>query len=178
MALEDVTCEVCGSHQMQAATLQGVNVERCGLCDHVQGEPALLARLEAHDEAEARGFHPDVYPLVQALEEVPTFHVVSTSVGRAETSEFPFVFLRLDPGGLTDLEKLLTSLEMANRSTQRRWVVECTLQRELLFVLRPRFWKAVLEIDATDIREARTDFRVLADIIARDVKLGWWRGGA
>ena len=62
-----------------------------------------------------------------------------------------------------------------NRSTQRRWVVECTLQRELLFVLRPRFWKPVLEIDANDIREARTDFRVLADILARDVQLAWWR---
>ena len=32
-----------------------------------------------------------------------------------------------------------------------------------------------LEIDATDIREARADFRVLAEILARDVKLSWWR---
>jgi hypothetical protein len=53
-------------------------------------------------------------------------------------------------------------------------VVECTLQRGLLFVLRPRFWKAVLEIDERDIREAREDFKLLAEILARDVKLSWW----
>ncbi|MDF1702624.1 MAG: hypothetical protein P1V36_15850 [Planctomycetota bacterium] len=173
--MDESPCDVCGSHQMEPATLRGASVMRCGLCDHVQGDAELMAGIDALDEAEQRGLHPDVYPLVQALEQVPTFHVTSTSVGRVETSEFPFVFLRLDPGGLRDLERLLTSLEMANRTTQRRWVVECTLQRELRFVLRPRFWKAILEIDANDIREARSDFRVLAEILARDVQLGWWR---
>lgn len=168
-------CDECGSHQMEPDVVDGARVERCGLCDHVQGGARTIDRRDEVDEARDRGHHPDVYPLVRALEEVRTFTVVSTSVGRAETGEFPFVFLRLVPGGLRDLEKLLTSLEMANRTTKRRWVVECTLQRELVFVLRPRFWKAVLEIDATDIREARSDFRVLADILARDVKLGWWK---
>ena len=172
---DQLTCDVCGSHQMEAEVLDGARVDRCGLCDHVQGDEGRVARLEAVDEADVRGVHPDVFPLVKALEEVPTFTVSGTSVGRAETSEFPFVFLRVAPGGLRDVERLLTSLEMANRSTKRRWVVECTLQRELLFVLRPRFWKPILDIDATDIREARTDFRVLADILARDVKLSWWR---
>ena len=168
-------CDVCGNRQLEPVRMLGVEVARCGLCDHVQGDAAAIARIEQHQEAEERGFHPDVYPLVQALETVPTFTVTGTSVGRAETSEFPFVFLRLAPEGLRDLERLLTSLEMANRSTKRRWVVECTLQRGLLFVLRPRFWKAVLEIDATDIREAREDFRVLAEILARDVQLSWWK---
>ena len=168
-------CEVCGSYQMEVDVLDGARVERCGLCDHVQGDAQRVDHLEVQDEARERGHHPDVYPLVRALEEVPTFQVVGTSVGRVETGEFPFLFLRLAPGGLKDLERLLTSLEMANRSTQRRWVVECTLQRELVFVLRPRFWKPVLEIDATDIREARSDFHVLADILARDVKLAWWK---
>ena len=173
--MDDGVCEVCGSHQMEVTTVRGVEVERCGLCDHIQGDEGRVAHLEAQDEAAASGHHPDVYPLVRALDEVPTFTVVNTSVGRAETGEFPFVFFRIADGGLKHLERLLTSLEMANRSTQRRWVVECTLQRELLFVLRPRFWKPVLEIDANDIREARTDFRVLADILARDVQLAWWR---
>lgn len=173
--MDDGVCEVCGSRQMEPITLRGVEVERCGLCGHVQGDEARVAQLEAEAEAEASGHHADVYPLVRALDEVPTFRVVSTSVGRAETGEFPFVFFRVTEGGLKHVERLLTSLEMANRTTQRRWVVECTLQRELLFVLRPRFWKPVLEIDANDIREARTDFRILADILARDVQLAWWR---
>ena len=51
----------------------------------------------------------------------------------------------------------------------------CTLQRGLLFILRPRFWKPVLDIDAKDIAEARADLPLLAKAIQRDVQLGWWR---
>jgi len=167
-------CDECGSHQVVPVSIDGLDVEQCGLCDYIQGDAAGVAALDQRREAEERGFHPVVFPLVRALESVATFRVAGTSVGRAETGEFPFVFLRLEPGGLRDLERLLTSLEMANRTTKRRWVVECTLQRGLMFVLRPRFWKAVLEIDETDIREARDDFRVLASILTRDVGLGWW----
>jgi hypothetical protein len=167
-------CEVCGSHQLLPVSIEGVELQQCGLCDHLHGDTRALAEEEVRRDGEARGFHPVVYPLVRALETVPTFHVTSTSVGRAETGEFPFVFLRLDAGGLKDMERLLTSLEMANETTKRRWVVECSLQRGLLFVLRPRFWKAILEIDDVDIREARGDFKILADILARDVQLSWW----
>jgi hypothetical protein len=79
-------------------------------------------------------------------------------------------------GGLSDVENLLTSLEMANRSTKRRWVVELSLQRGLLFILRPRFWKAILDISPEDIREAHADLSLLARTIGRDVQLSWWRG--
>ncbi|MDJ0520554.1 MAG: hypothetical protein QNJ90_00615 [Planctomycetota bacterium] len=168
-------CEECGSHQLEIAVLEGVELERCGLCDHLQGNPQAIARLDERREAEELGYSPIVYPLVKALELVPTFHVTAASPGRVETNEFPFVFLRVAQDGLRDVERLLTSLEMANQSTRRRWVVECTLQRGLLFILRPRFWKPILEIDNNDIREARYDFKILADILSRDVKLSWWR---
>jgi hypothetical protein len=168
-------CEECGSRQVESVQLEGVRVERCALCDHLQGDPSAVARIEQRREAAERGFHPIVYPLVQALEAVPTFHVTAASAGRPETTEYPFVFLRLEPEGLRDLERLLTSLEMANRSTKRRWVVECSLQRGLLFILRPRFWKPVLEINERDILEARGDLELLADVLARDVRLGWWK---
>ena len=84
------------------------------------------------------------------------------------------LFLRLDSQGLPYLERLLTSLEMANRETKRRWVVEASLQRGLLFVLRPRFWKRVSEITAEDIEEARADLATLGRVIERDVRLPWW----
>jgi hypothetical protein len=168
-------CEECGSHQVASVVLEGSRVERCALCDHLQGDATTIARLERRREATERGFHATVYPLVRALEGVPTFTVSAASAGRPETTEYPFVFLRLAPEGLRDLERLLTSLEMANRSTKRRWVVECSLQRGLLFILRPRFWKPVLEINERDILEARDDLELLADVLARDVKLGWWK---
>lgn len=169
-------CEECGSRQVEEAEVEGVAVDVCGLCDHVQGDPRKVALVQERREAAERGFHRNVYPLVKSLEQVRSFHVESASAGRPETGEYPFVFLRLAPDGLRDLERLLTSLELANHHTQRRWVVECSLQRGLLFILRPRFWKPVLSIDGQDIREARADLALLARTIARDLGLSWWGG--
>jgi hypothetical protein len=170
-------CEECGNRQVAPATIEGVAVLSCRLCGHLQGDEAKVALAELRLEARERGYDVDVYPLVKALESVPTFTVSAASGGREEITEYPFVFLRLAPEGLHDLERLLTSLEMANRATRRRWVVECSLQRGLLFILRPRFWKAVQAITAQDIAESRADLGVLAEAIARDVNLSWWREG-
>jgi hypothetical protein len=169
-------CEECGSHQVAPRRVEGVEVGECGLCGHVQGDEEEVALVAQRSEAAERGFSPIVYPLVKALESVPTFRVSAASAGRVETGEYPFVFLRLQETGLQDLERLLTSLEMANQGAQRRWVIECALQRGLLFILRPRFWKAIVEINDVDISEARADLKHLAEIVARDQKLGWWRG--
>jgi hypothetical protein len=167
-------CDECGSRQVAEAEVAGTFVLRCALCGHMQGDPNRVEAAETHQEAEERGYAPEVYPLVKALETVPTFKVAGASSGRTDGSEYPFVFLRLATTGLRDLERLLTSLEMANRSTKRRWVVETTLQRGLLFILRPRFWKRVQDIDSKDIQEARADLPVLAASIQRDVRLSWW----
>jgi hypothetical protein len=155
--------------------VQGVDVEQCGLCDHVQGAADAVGMVAERREAKESGHDPAVYPLVKAMDEVPTFQVVSASAGRGETSEYPYVFFRVRGDGLRDVERLLTSLEMANQATQRRWVVECSLQRGLLFILRPRFWKPVLEIDERDIREARADLELLAEVLTRDRQLSWGR---
>ena len=168
-------CETCGSTQVRPTKLEGFQVDQCGLCGHVQGDGTQVAQLALHREAEERGLDPAVYPLVQALEQVPLFRVDQASAGRAKTAEYPFVFLRVAAGGLPHVERLLTSLEMANHQTKRRWVVECSLQHGLLFIVRPRFWKPVLEINATDVREARSDLPLLAQAIRRDVQLSWWQ---
>ncbi len=168
-------CEVCGSRQIEQGLVAGEVVSVCGLCGEVQGDATTRQRLEERREAIERGFDPLVYPLVCALEAIPEVRVEHASAGRPGTAEYPFVFLRLGDRALSQLERLLTSLEMANRTTHRRWVVECSLQRGLLFILRPRFWKAILEISETDVLEARQDLPILAQLIARDVSLGWWR---
>jgi hypothetical protein len=168
-------CEECGSHHVEETEVEGERVEVCRLCDHLQGDDARVARVRLRLEAAERGIQPAVYPLVRAMEAVPTFRVATASAGRPDRGEYPFVFLRVAADGLRDVERLLTSLEMANRVTKRRWVVECSLQHGLLFILRPRFWKPVLDIDARDIEEARHDLAVLAETLERDVRLGWWR---
>jgi len=168
-------CEECGSHQVLARRLEGVDIEECGLCGHLMGEDARVAVVEERRAARERGLDPEIYPLVKALECVPTFRVESASAGEAGRGDYPFVFLRLDPEGLLDLERLLTTLEMANHATKRRWVVECALQRGLLFILRPRFWKPVTAITADDVRESRGDLAVLAEALQKNVNAPWWR---
>lgn len=168
-------CDECGSTQVAEAQVEGVQVGLCALCGHVQGDEAQVALVTEKREAAERGVDPVIYPLIRALETVPTFRVDGASAGRPSINDYPYVFLRVKEGGLADVERLLTSVEMANRSTQRRWVVECSLQRGLLFILRPRFWKPVLDISAQDIAEARADLPLLAKAIERDVKLSWWQ---
>jgi len=169
-------CDECGSTQVAETEVEGARVELCALCGHVQGDDQQVALVRNRREAAERGFDPVIYPLVRALEAVPTFRVSGASAGRPSINDYPYVFLRVKEGGLVDVERLLTSVEMANRGTKRRWVVECSLQRGLLFILRPRFWKPVLDISAQDIAEARADLPLLAKAIERDVNLSWWQG--
>lgn len=170
-------CEECGSRQVTLRLVEGVEVEECALCGHLQGDDARVERVATVRAARERGLDEAVLPVVEALERVPTFRVAGAAGGDAARGEYPFVFLRLEPGGLLDLERLLTALEMANHATKRRWVVECALQRGLLFILRPRFWKPVTAITADDIREARADLYVLAATLKGNVDAPWWGGG-
>lgn len=167
-------CEACGNRRLVPKTIEGVELLECELCEELQGDDAQVALAEERREGRDRGFDGRIYPLVKALERVPTFKVSGADPGGADRTEYPYVFLRLAPGGLAHLERLLTSLEMANRETRRRWVVEASLQRGLLFILRPRFWKLVSQITADDIRESQLDLDVLARILRRDVQLPWW----
>src|SRR5262245_53604608 len=167
-------CESCGSQRVVARAVEGVEILECELCGELAGDDQAVGLVTSRREARERGFDPAIYPLVTALERVPTFKVVAAEAGRPERSEYPFVFLRLSAAGLVHIERLLTSLEMANRETRRRWVVEATLQRGLLFALRPRFWKQVAEITPQDIDDARSDLAVLGRVLARDVRLPWW----
>jgi hypothetical protein len=170
-------CESCGNRRVVPKTVEGVAVRECELCGALAGDDDEgVAAAEARREGRERGFDPRVYPLVRALEKVPTFDVAAADAGRADRGEYPYVFLRLREGGLAHLERLLTSLEMVNRRTRRRWVVEAALQRGLLFILRPRFWKAVSEITPRDIEDAQADLAVLASVLHRDVDLPWWTG--
>lgn len=168
-------CDECGSRQVVPRLLEGVELQECALCGHLIGDDRAVALVERHREARERGFDVHVYPLVLALQSVPTFKVSSASAGDPERGEYPFVFLRLEPAGLMDLERLLTTLEMANHATKRRWVVECALQRGLLFILRPRFWKPVTAITRDDILESRCDLAVLAETLKRTSAAPWWR---
>ena len=54
-------------------------------------------------------------------------------------------------------------------------LVELTLQHAVVFVLRPRFFKAPHEVTSQEIDRTREDLRTLARRLRRDVGLSWWR---
>jgi hypothetical protein len=74
------------------------------------------------------------------------------------------------------LERLLRSLELANRETRLRWLVELTLQRGIVCLLRPRFYKSPSDLTPEDLDAAQKDLLVLGRSFRRDLGLSWWRG--
>jgi hypothetical protein len=168
-------CDVCGGYRVVPREIDGVAVGECGLCGALQGDDDAVALVERRREARRRGLDPRMEPLVRALESVGAFRVAQSGGGDPDLREYPYVFLRVGRDGIPFLERLLTSLEMANRETKRRWVVELALQHGMLFILRPRFWKAVRDITEQDIREAQGDLEVLGRVLGRDVRLAWWQ---
>ena len=170
-----LACDTCGNRRLTPKTVEGIDLFECALCGALQGDDDAVTIAEERLEGRERGFDPTIYPLVKALETVPTFTVSAADPGRADRTEYPYVFIRLAADGLVHLERLLTSLEMANRETRRRWVVEAALQRGLLFILRPGFWKPVSAITKADITDSQRDLEVLGRVLRRDVNLPWWQ---
>ena len=95
---------------------------------------------------------------------------------RVATTRFGIV-LGAHGGALAQFAKNARMFINGPLGSGRQWLSWIHLEdviRGLLFILRPRFWKAVLDINANDITEARADLPVLAQSLRRDVSLGWW----
>jgi len=86
------------------------------------------------------------------------------------------VLLALTKNDTAWLERLLRSLELANRETRLRWLVELTLQHGITCLLRPRFYKSPADLTPEDLDAAQKDLGVLGRSFRRDLGLSWWRG--
>jgi hypothetical protein len=73
------------------------------------------------------------------------------------------------------IERLLRSLELANRQTRLRWLIELSLQHEIVYILRPRFWQPPHRITPEEFATAKADMSILARRLRRDLLLSWWR---
>ena len=102
-------CDECGSRQVAPRRLEGVDVEECGLCGHLMGDDRAIAVVEERRAAREGGLAPEVYPLVLALERVPTFHVENATAGEEGRGDYPYVFLRLDPAGTAHVTDVIAS---------------------------------------------------------------------
>lgn len=167
-------CDSCGSRNVSRREIEGHLLFECHLCGDLSGDDAAILLIDELREGRARGLEDEVIPLVSVLESTRAFKLVHASSGWREKGEAPSILFAVS-GELRHVEKLLRSLEMANRETHFRWLVELTLQQSIVFVLRPRFFKPPREITAGEIDKAREDLGRLARRLRRDVSLSWWR---
>ncbi|MHC4957123.1 MAG: hypothetical protein ACYTGN_02025 [Planctomycetota bacterium] len=162
-------CDVCGSRNVARREIDGYFLEECGLCGNLQGDDRAVALIEELREGRARGLDDEVIPLVSVLEKTGAFHVLQA------TATPPQVLLELKELDARPIERLLRSIEMANRKTKRRWLIELSLQHGVVYILRPRFWQPPQEISPADLKEAGADFAILARHLRRDLGLSLWQ---
>lgn len=168
-------CDACGSRSVQRREVEGHLLYECDLCGELFGDDAAIAAVVMLREGRDRGLEDAIVPLVFALEATHAFKLVKASIGWREKGEPPSVLFSAVRSGLRDVEKLLRSIELANRKTTFRWLVELSLQHSVVFVLRPRFFKSPRDLTVAEINQARDDLSVLARQLRRDSELSWWR---
>ena len=77
-------CDSCGAHRVVSRVIEGVPLGECALCGALHGGDEMVALAELRREGRERGFDPRIYPLVRALERVPTFSVSAADARRPE----------------------------------------------------------------------------------------------
>ena len=168
-------CDVCGSRNVSRHDVEGVLLEECNLCGNLQGDDEAVSHIENLRNGRARGLDDEIIPLVAVLEVVHAIRIVHASAGIPDQGEPPHVFFALVKNDTRPIERILKSVELANRETKLRWVLELSLQHEIVYMLRPRFLKPPRDITRAEIREARKDLPLLARRLKRDQSLSWWR---
>lgn len=168
-------CDACGSHSVTRRDIEGYLLFECQLCGEMFGDDEAIALIDELREGRARGLDDEVIPLVSVLESTQAFRLVHASIGWKEKGEAPSVLFTAVRSDMRDIERLMKSLELANRRTHHRWLVELSLQQTLVFVLRPRFYKPPADITPGEIEQARADLGTVATQLRRDVSLSWWR---
>jgi len=168
-------CDVCGSARVTRREVEGYLLEECQLCGNLQGNDEAVARVEELRTGRQRGFDDAVVPLAAALESTGVFRIIHGSAGDPEANESPCLFFTLLKNDTSYIERLLRTLELANRETRLRWLIELSLQKAIVYILRPRFWMPPAQVSPDDIRAARKDLPVLARLLRRDLSLSWWR---
>ena len=102
-------------------------------------------------------------------------HKVCRGLSHGNYLPAPSVIFAMTHKELPAIERLLRSIELANRETRMRWMIELALQQTVVFILRPRFYKQPREVTSGEIEDARRDLGTLGRCLRRDVGLSWWR---
>lgn len=168
------TCDECGSHNVVRQHVHGRLIEECGLCGHLQGDPADVAAVDEIREAEQAGVAPELVGLMRTLDSIAGLKVdrrLTTAAGHALP---PVVYFAVGPHGLEVIDRLARTLLLVARRTSTLWTVEATHQGRLLFALRPRHAVPGEAPEPSLVHPLVRDLGVLRDALRRDLKLPWW----
>jgi len=167
-------CEECGSHDVERKQLYGLWLEECGLCDHLQGDPREVARVELRREADALGISTGLFGLIRVLDSVPGIVVDRHLTTVSGALMPPTLFFTIRSQALEILDRLTRSLLLSRSQTSTLWTVEASHQGRLLFVLRPRLFHSAAELSRNEEEGLERDLDTLHRTLARDVLLPWW----
>ena len=120
-------CDSCGSRRVSRREIEGQLLFECDLCGELSGDDAAIALIDALRRGRARGLDDEVIPLVEVLEGTGAFRLVHASIGWKEKGEAPSILLACTRDEMRPVERLLKSLELANRETRLRWLLELAL---------------------------------------------------
>ncbi len=149
-------CDTCGCANLHHKMLEGHSIAECQLCGELHGDPDDLQNIEEIREGDVQGYDREIYPLVKTITMITGFKVLSASAGFQSKGAPPFVNFKIHgPKARVWLEKVITSLMMANRELEKRWVVEVTLIDGLSFTLKPQMDCPPHLVDATAVQRAR-----------------------
>ncbi len=147
----------------------------CGLCGALQGDDADVARALVVREAEERGYHPAIYPLVLQLNKIEGLTVLRAEAGDPSLVTWPYVQMGIARGVERSLENLAKSLALSNANSDVHWVLELEYQHQLVVTLKPRFHRVPAQIGSAEVIKARADLTRICQNLQRDVYLSWWR---
>ena len=161
------TCPECGNHDLEFRVEDGITIRECGLCGERIGERRAVAAASDREEAAARGFAAEVWPLVRVLRQMPGLTVVAADAGSVSDDRLPRVTLApTSADALVQIENLALSLQLGEGQLLCPWLLVVEYQRHLAFVLQPQ---------GGALTDARLDLGTLRSHLERGMRLSWWR---
>ena len=167
-------CDECGCDTLRQRSVEGHVFLECTLCGTRQGDARALEALEALEWAREHGVDREMLLLIDALKGIKGLHYIDSSGGDAQLGLAPSVYFQLAPASYRYLDKLIRLLEVFTPPSGIKWIVEVSSRAGVSFWLRPLLPVTRRKPTTGEIAGVRADIPDLAELISRNVRLGWW----
>lgn len=171
-------CPQCGCHTFEHNVVEGFSVLECGVCGYIDGKDSVVAEIEDIRLAREQNIDLEIWPLVKIINRLPNIKTFSSCGGHIEADGRhplpPYVQFDITSETHLTLEKLLTSMNMSNKRTSARWIIQVNMDKALTFTMRPVFSLGITDLSVTQIGQAQKDIAIIAGHLERDLRLKFW----